>query len=301
MHDLLPAIAAAAYFLVTRQEVGGAWRDYPGMPIGASGGWVTAFVGRALAHECVAWMAPAGRAAARRGERFLRTRRAYPAGLGYNDVSGPDADSTAHGLALQQQLGLAPAQADVDWLLARWRPNGGCATYDRLDAWGVAHPCVTPVAWLALPPGPQAALAPAVRAFTLACRRADGTWPAYWWRGRHYSTFWNCRALRQLDPTQPLDFAPGFTDNLASAFDLACALGATALASRSDTALAARLLALQSPDGSWPGAPSLRVTHPACFRPWELAHGDCYTDEHRLVTTAAALDVLTLLVAQPED
>ena len=140
-----------------------------------------------------------------------------------------------------------------------------------------------------------------MRAFTLACRRPDGTWPAYWWRGRHYSTFWNCRALRLLDPQQPLELAPGFADGIASAFELACALGATALAGRPDAQLKARLLALQSPDGSWAGAANLRVTHPACFRPWEQAHGDYYADHNRLVTSAAALDVLTLLAAEPKE
>jgi len=291
---------AATGYLLARQGKDGAWRDYPDVPIGPSDGWVTGFVGRALAHPGVRRLAPASRAAARRGAGFLARRRGAGAGLGYNAISAPDADSTAHGLALLRLLGQPGSARDVRWLLARWRPNGGCATYDRLDAWGVSHPCVTPVAWLALPPAARAALAPAVHAFTLACRRPDGTWPAYWWRSDYYSTFWNCRALRLLDPGQPLAPAAGFADAAASAFELACALGVTALAGRPDAALLARLLALQDADGSWAGAANLRVTHPACFRPWEEPHGDCYVDRHHLVSTAAALDVLTLLASTTE-
>lgn len=298
MQQLDGAIAAAAGFLVSHQAAGGAWRDYPGMPLGASDGWISAYVGRALAQAAVQRRAPASHGAALRAARHLLRRRRFAAGFGYNKAAGPDADSTAHTLALLQQLGLQPAPQDVAWLLAHWRANGGCATYARRDAWGVAHTCVTPVAWLALPPAERAALAPAVHEFTLACRRADGSWPAYWWRSPHYATFWNSRALQVLEPGALAPPAAALLDGAHSAFELACTLGTSVLAGQPNHQLVQRLLALQAEDGSWPGAPNLRLTHPACFQPWLKAHGDCYTDRHHLMTTATALDVLALLAEQ---
>lgn len=292
MDGIGSAIARAARFLVAHQGADGAWREYEAMPVGASDGWVSAFVGRFLAHPAVARRVPEAWAAAQRAASYLE-RQAGP-GWGYNAASGPDADSTAHGLALRQQLGLPLAEADIAWLLARWRPNGGCATYDRQDAWGIAHPCVTPVAWLALPPARRMALADAVRGFILACRADDGGWPAYWWRGRHYSSFWNARALCELAPqtlSAGLPVAPGDGD---CAFDVACAFGISVLAGRPDMRLGRRLLEAQQPDGHWPGAPQLLLTHPACFRPWLQPHGAYYADTHHLITTAIALDVLSL-------
>ena len=290
MDRIEAAIARAARFLVAHQDADGAWRDYEAMPVGASDGWVSAFVGRFLAHPCVVRQEPAALASAQRAARHLESQEGP--GWGYNAASGPDADSTAHGLALRQQLGLPLAEQDIAWLLARWRPNGGCATYDRQDAWGIAHPCVTPVAWLALPAARRMPLAHAVRGFILACRDGDGSWPAYWWRGRHYSSFWNTRALRELAPQARLasmPVAPG-----GCAFDVACAFGISVLAGRPDMHLGRRLLQAQQPDGHWPGAPQLLLTHPACFRPWQQPHGAYYADARHLITTAIALDVLSL-------
>src|SRR5450432_1013136 len=36
------------------------------------------------------------------------------------------------------------------------------------------------------------------RAAIEKARSSDGTWPSYWWRACHYSTYWNLRALRAL-------------------------------------------------------------------------------------------------------
>jgi hypothetical protein len=298
------AAARAARFLIGHQSPEGWWRDYDDLPVGASDGWVTAYAGRALAGAALSGIEPAAAASARRAAAWLRDVRAYPAGWGYNARTGPDADSTAHAIALLRACEMPVAPADVAWLRARFRANGGCATYDRQDAWGVAHIDVTPVAFLALPDAARMEIASGVRGFIETCRDADGTWPAYWWRTCHYSTYWNLRALATLEersartghePDASADSPPGIlhpTRQVESAFDLAFAVGASALADRPFARQLRCLLRQQHDDGSWPGAANLRVTHPSCFRPWETPIGSLYVDTRRLLTTASVLLVL---------
>lgn len=307
----LAAASHAARFLIDRQSPDGWWRDYDDLPVGPSDGWVTAYVGRALAAAAAAGVAAAAGPAAQRAAAWLRDVRPYPAGWGYNACSGPDADSTAHALALLRECRIAADVADVAWLRARFRVNGGCATYDRRDAWGVAHIDVTPVAFLALPAAVQAELAGGVRRFIETCRGRDGGWPAYWWRSGHYSTYWNLRALGALGAPPPMPVvlasasggedaaptdagapAPAVAESTLSAFDLAFAVGVAALRGTPAGAGLHRLLRQQQSDGSWPGAANLRVTDPRCFRPWEKPLGTLYIDTQRLLTTASALLVL---------
>src|SRR5262249_15294255 len=155
------------------------------LPVGASDAWVTAYVGWTLARM------PGGdeRGGARRAANWLLDTRSYAAGWGYNGRTGADADSTAWALLLFRALGLQSEARDQDWLVGCWRPEGGFATYNRRDAWGVAHPDVSPVAFLALLPDRAAALRPSFLAYTLRNRLPNGTWPAYWWRTGHYSTY----------------------------------------------------------------------------------------------------------------
>lgn len=285
------AVARAALHLRTRQAAEGWWRDYDDIGIGASDGWVTAFVGCALAEAS----GRANRAAARRAARWLVDRRPCFPGFGYNRDSGPDADSTAHVLMLLRSMGIAADAADPAWLADRFLPNGGCATYPRRDGWGIAHIDITPAAWLALPRRMRSERRHSVLRFTLTCRESDHTWPAYWWRSHHYSTHWNLRLLAALGyrRVQPPPVDPA----ALSPFELAHALGAASLAGGDTATLTAALLAAQMPEGYWPGAPNLRVTDPDCLRPWEMdGFSRLHTDNHNLITTASAVGVLARLM-----
>jgi len=284
------AIDRSVAFLRARQAASGWFVDYDELPVGASDGWVTAWVGRALA-------AAGARDAALACAQWLCRTRGHAAGFGYNASTAADADSTAHVLALARALDQPVEARDVAWLLARQRASGGFATYDRRDAWGVAHIDVTPVAFLALPDGERAAIAGRVRRFIDDCRAPDGTWPAYWWRSNHYSTYWNLRALRALGecaPSEPRQSAlTKPVHPIGSSFELAFALGAAQLAGDATGRLLETLLAAQRSDGSWAGAPNLRLSSPLCPRPWESQSGPFYTDGRDLMTTASALYVLT--------
>jgi len=293
----LSDIDAGVDYLLSTQYGDGHWEDFD-LPVGRADAWVTAYVGLALqtvhryrAHGCA--LSAAVRAAA-----WLCRGRSYPAGWGYNGITGPDADSTAYSLHLLRAVGHTVRDEDVQWLIGRWQPSGGFATYDRPDSWGMAHPDVTPAVFRALPPALQRGLLPGVMQYLLRTRDPDGTWPAYWWRTRHYSTFLNHRLARDLgmriaSPCTTVTCEA--SRRVYSAFDLVF-VAANALLdfglSDSTRALIHILLDLQRSDGSWAGADNLRVTRHDADAPWESPPGRLYTDVNNLITTASAVQML---------
>lgn len=308
------ALAAGISYLEQKQNADGHWKDYPDLPVGASDGWVTAYVGLALT-ETARVPGLSDNACARRAARWLLDVRPYPAGWGYNQGTGADADTTAYSLLLLQKTGHEIRQRDVDWLLQRWQPGGGFATYPMKNAWGVAHVDVTPVAFMAVPDDRKAqrrwavswksgltrsTLTEKFTEYSLRNRQPDRTWPAYWWRTCHYSTFWNLEALKAAgwnDPPGPPLVTAEESHNIHSAFDLAFVLGIALFGD--DRTLADKfgreLLQLQCADGSWPGGKNLRVTAPDCYRPWERSKGRFFLDHERLLTTATAVRMLARL------
>lgn len=281
-------------YLLRGQAADGHWEDYR-LPTGVSTAWVTAYVGLAL-RDVTSERPSAADLAAGRAARWLLDHRPYPAGWGYNDWTGPDADSTALAMSLVKATGRSVSPADESWLRERWRPGGGFATYDRPDAWGMAHLDVTPAAYLALGSPGREALRDEVITFLLAERRPDGTWPAYWWRSNLYSTRASLDLLIRLGAADRLG-APARAGavTIQSALERALALeiclmvgGTNGLAS----VLAYDLVARQRTDGSWEGGYDLRVTSPTCYAPWDQPEGRLYRDGRGLLTTATAARAL---------
>lgn len=268
--------------------------DYD-LPTGRSDAWVTAYVGLALA-EAAGLHGEAAEAAGR-AARWLARNRAYPLGWGYNAITGPDADTTGYALRLLRRAGLAMRPAHETWLLGHWRPGAGFATYEGPGGWGLAHPDVTPNAYAALSPEAQRGLSGEMAHVLRATRATDGTWPAYWWRTRHASTWMNACLARLLLPEVPVA-APaveaGGDRAVLSAFDLAFVAANAWLAG--GEAAAAPLLDLlrgmQAPDGSWPGAPNLRVTRHDTADPWGAPQGALFADGDHLITTASVVRLL---------
>lgn len=300
MNQVHEAIRAATEYLLTLQADDGHWEEYD-LPVGRSDAWVTAYVGLAL-HAAgpgaagAAAIASSGRAAA-----WLIESRPYAAGWGYNGRTGPDADSTAHAIALIRSAGFHPHRRDETWLLHRWQADGGFATYQGPGAWGAPHVDITPACYRALADPDRTRLRPEVVAYLHRHRLADGAWPAYWWRTHFYSTYACLALLRELDAGAAGRPAPMTRDHLRaidSAFELALAAGIAALEpGRAALAhsLVEVLLRHQAPRGGWPGAKNLRVTDPACDRPWVQPMGVLYRDHSGLITTATALAVLARL------
>lgn len=290
---------AGVELLLRHQHADGHWEDYH-LPVGRSDAWVTAYVALRLVASGAA-REPLVDAAIGRAAAWLRRTRPYAAGWGFNGVTGPDADSTAHAVLLLRWRGgvrhgdiRSDIRSDIAWLLTCWRAAGGFATFDAADGWGAPHTCVTPLAFFALPVGEQRTRRAAVARYVLATRRVDGTWPAYWWRTCCYSTYWNLRLCRALGLDSPavLDrvgadagFAP------RSLFDLSFIVAIAALERHpACLPLARTLIALQERDGGWAGSDDLRVTRHDV--PAGAEDGTCYRDEHGLITTASAIFAL---------
>jgi hypothetical protein len=297
------AIERGVAYVTARQHGDGHWEEFA-LPVGRSGAWVTAYTGVMLleAARSIGSLPRAAEAAGGAG-RWLRRNRPYAAGWGFNEKTGPDADSTAYALLLLRELGEPVARRDEEWLRARWRANGGFATYERPDQWGMAHPDVTPMAYRALAAEEQARLRTAIVACLHSSRETDGTWPAYWWRTRHYSTFLNAALLRELEAgaQTAVVISEEESRTVRSAFDLAYLLGTAWLswgAGAGTSRLAEELVALQRDDGSWPGTPILRVSRHDARDPWRHPEGALYADTDHLFTTASAVRMLAMTSAE---
>jgi hypothetical protein len=280
------AIARGIQYLIAIQEPDGSWWDFE-LPVGRSDQWVTAYVGYALALAGHRWAD--AHHAARRAAKWLDEHRTAPAGWGFNARTGSDADSTAFALALFEELGLPVGEVDRQFLLEHWQAGGGFSTYTTPDAWGLAHPDVTPLAFRVLGPQQQAERERQLLAYLERCRLDGGGWPSYWWRNESYATFAVAELLGagavtgrpRVDPENP--------------FDLACGLGVAAIAGAGERDdLLAGLLGAQRENGAWSGSPNLRVTNPDCGRPWErpAAAGEYYEDFRATITTATAVRAL---------
>ncbi|WP_322014702.1 prenyltransferase/squalene oxidase repeat-containing protein [Paraburkholderia sp. J12] len=291
-------MARACRYLCDLQQPDGSFRDYR-LPVGEATQWVTGFVGLALAEAAQAADLPRARAsAAAAADWLIRERRSAP-GWGYNACTGPDADSTGFAIRLLRATGRPVDPADQDALLRHWRPGGGFATYaEGPDAWGDAHPCVSAAAFLALDSKNQNRLQSELLRFTGRMAHADGSWPSYWWRTHHYSTWHHLLLLRRLGQcgTPSPHGATGTLLETTSAFDLAYAAGIAhwrAPGSAEAARLLSDLLAAQRADGGWTGGFNLRVTDPSCCTPWVRPQGDLYRDRAGSITTGSALFVLS--------
>jgi hypothetical protein len=295
--EIQRSIHAGISYVLKRQFADGHWEDYK-LPVGSSDAWVTAFVGLALARTNL------GSPAAARAASWLACHRPYPAGWGFSSTTGPDSDSTAYALLLLQAAALPVRSEDQDWLLHRWQPGGGFATYPASDRWGMAHPDVTPVAFRALSDDARQQLRLEMIGYLGRSRDSDGTWPAYWWRTRHYSTFLNASLARDLDAGLSIAAAVvSLEENrmVYSAFDLAYILANTFLAAglaEPTWALVAELLRQQQPDGHWLGSENLRVMRHDTADPWNHPTGALYSDTENLTTTASAVWILALLASE---
>lgn len=295
--DLSRACDRGVEYLIARQRAGGGWEDYHAMPVGPSTQWVSAVVSVVL----FGVGGDDARAAARRGALWLMSCARN--GWGFNAATPPDGDSTAWALIALRAAGVDPPDRAIDFLRSLHRPDGGFATYRRDDAWGRSHADVTPLAVLALPERLRAEIAGAAIRFAVRTADAYGTWPSYWWRGRHYATYWNRVLLAALDhAAPPLQVAPADPSRaVETAFDLAWALALSAFDGDPPHvvhALARILAARQLADGSWAGGRDLRVTAPQCYRPWVLPLGTTYEDDERLMTTASAVRALGFVLGR---
>ena len=84
--------------------------------------------------------------------------------------------------------------------------------------------------------------------------------------------------------------------NIYSCFDFAWALGILYILKQNtyhfDKAFQS-LFDMQENSGAWRGSPSLRVTDPACQKPWISPEGEYYTDYMGTITTSSVIRILS--------
>jgi hypothetical protein len=311
--SLQSAIDLAARYLVDMQAKDGAWIDF-NLPVGRSDAWTTAYVGMCL-FEAEPFVSARERryvrAALEVAARHLVAARGSEGTWGYNARVPPDCDSTSWATLFLTAMGRGPDQETFAALRTFARADGGFATYNvgpassESSAWTRSHPDVTPVAAGAL--AATGAIDGATLEAMLAQRGGDGLWPSYWYRTALYSTLHNLITLHAagvaVEPPDTATVAALAAQN--DPFDLALALEISArFGAERDAAFvrdgAAKLPALQSPEGWWSGAPMLRVTDDAVDRPWDLPPGEAagllYRDDYYLFTTATVTRASSVLL-----
>lgn len=281
LNDLHRAVERGVKMLLTSAEPGGLWKDYE-LPVGTSSAWVTAYVANALL-DARSLLSDTGELddACGRARNEIRARFRPGEGWGYHERVEPDADSTALAVLFLQRVGIDDSAARAALLHFR-RSDGGYGTFVRTDernAWGHTHADVLPTV---------------LRAFeerdgdlVLPHRHPAGFWRSYWWHSDVYATEACLRLLSECGRRNECERSRSWLLECATpsgAFEEA--LSAAALATlqpdepvqETQTSLLLSLLESQRNDGSWPAGARLRITLPACARPWDAPSARLYLD-----------------------
>ena len=267
---------SALAFLLAQRTQDGLWRDFDFANL-HSDEWVSGYIGAHLLELGEA----RGRDAAARAWQLLRDRRPPGHGWGYQQLTQPDADSTAWVLLLAQRLGFSDdpvVLANTVFLRDHLGDDGAVRTYsnellagmsaslpesEAHVAWHGTHGEVTA----------SAAFAGITEALDnlLQTQCDDGSWDVFWTDDRAYSTGLACEALAR-HRSETAHHALGAAGRWAiarleteqSVFGTAWLIRA-ALAAGGDEgrmAIAAavqRLVGLQQGDGAWDGSCALRI------------------------------------------
>jgi hypothetical protein len=282
------AIDAGAAFLGA-QARDGYWRDY-GLPTGESDSWVTAYVLARLGGIADNHLSGALKQQISRALDWLLEVRRAGGGWGYNATVPDDADSTSWAVLALRRWGRPVPDGAFDLLRRCERPDRGIATYPEDTspgpAWSLSAPDVTAVAFRALARPPSESN---LRVFARRVR-PDGTLPAYWWASSLYTL---AAVLDWLGGTVPWRVDGHYAGN---AFEQALLLGCLArMQDARALPVAARLLGMQKPDGSWAASALLRLPPGDVIQPWErIDAGPLYVDQNGVFTTATVVAALAV-------
>ncbi len=287
-------IERAIDYLIDIQNSDGSWTDYC-LPVGTSDQWVTAYTALGMLYASRMTNNEKGISSACHAVQFLKEFQTYKAGWGYNRNTGVDADTTAHVIRLFRDLNIEVRSEDEECLMQHYNHNGGFSTYCNKSNWGKPHPDVTAAASLALENDRLQSIKPELLNYCDSIRLHDGSWPTYWWRNNLYGTYYMLELYDRLDAPIFL-IAQNIKINIHSCFDFAWALGVLNILKQNtypyDKAFQS-LFDMQENSGAWNGSPSLRVTDPACPKPWISPQGEYYTDHMGTITTSSVIRVLS--------
>lgn len=335
------AINAGLDFLCRCQLPEGHWLDW-GLTVGSAREYVTAYIGRALT-ETTGWDHPLLKEGLPRAQQWLlRQQQQQTGGWGWHQELTADADTTSNSLIfLSRMNGCDTRSLDAarNYLLENQnQQDGGIQTYraahivatlksgnlwwpqipiDKYQGWLSSTTSLTALGLQALLYNANLAEEEALQqmlAYLQATQAQDGSWPAYWWRGRNFSTHACVNAMVQLGETECVANAATWfnqqqradggwgdeSDDVQEAshpLHTALAVDALLLAEDHETAVTqgvSWLLAQQEPEGSWAPSPMLLVPDPDELKPW-LPGANCQgrgMDNNKLFTTATVLEAL---------
>lgn len=272
-----------------RMQVSTHWQDFA-LPVGTSDAWVTAYT--------LAATSAAGRehgafaVAAAAALDWLEEARTPGTGWGYNAHVPNDADSTAWAIIALRAWGRRPPPEATDFLTSCCEAAGGFSTYPReatpKPGWSAVAADVTAVAARALRIGLSHHFWQLTDTVT-----ALGLPASYWWTSPLYATAMalECRLVAPVPEVVRRAVA---ASTASGSFERALLLRSRARLSLPTTALARALVAEQQPDGRWPSAAGLRLSHNDVVHPWSVVDsGAVYRDERGVFTTATVLCALT--------
>jgi squalene-hopene/tetraprenyl-beta-curcumene cyclase len=331
--DLDAAIRSALDHLRGARWHSGWWEDFDTLA-GPSRDWVTAYVGAALAESGD----DAAYSMAEGAWRLLARHTRPQGGWGYNPSVPPDADSTAWALRLAAALGVDADEPRVAagnaFVTGHVLPAGGVTTFAAdgpiraftrvgpsvsFEGWCTAHACVSAVVG-----GLDLPTTPTVLDYLRRTQRADGSWPAYWWKGNGYATALAVEALAGAGNPEDIPaidqaarWAVGVLERRTfprpSSFETAwCARVLLLRHEDNDDAATAlehaltSLVETQRSQGSWPPSAKLRIPPPHVVDPemwdaWEWngrGGGSVQVDAGGAFTAATVLGALTRAAAQ---
>jgi hypothetical protein len=281
------AIARGLDYLAAQQDPAGFWEDWE-LPVGSSRMWTTAYVGWRLG-SCGLVTKKLERAA-----DWLEANELDGGGWGYTESTGADADSTSLGILFFHSIGRPVSATALRRLLCFHRDDGGFGTYgleQSFEAWTASQVEVTATAALALETIEEAPdIVERAKAYLRRRRRGDGIWDSYWWTSPYYATEVAVRLLGE-EARQEACVAMRKTGALNS---FEAALRSLVFGCETES-----LQEAQTPDGSWPTAPILRLTHRNVYFPQSSDDaGPCFADSRRVFTTATAVCALAACGAE---
>jgi hypothetical protein len=187
------------------------------------------------------------------------------------------------------------------------RPDGGFSTYTSdlsYGAWVDSHPDVSASALLALLSTTYMLSDRIARGvhYLRSVQRSDGLWNSFWWTSCLYATEFTLTFLQaareRFNKAQLMGSIRAVPTPSAfeSALLLSCMARIGGIGDSLVTEVTRALVLQQLFDGSWPSAPTLRLSDRNIGEPWNAADpGRVYCDQKRLFTTASVVSALAVV------
>lgn len=283
------------YLISQRRD--GMWVEDFGLRHGPSDVWVTAYVGRQLNKIDPTLCRESAK-------RVLDTQRSN-GGFAFNSNVEPDSDTTANAILFLEGVSFGSRYSESflqnvigrakKFVLAHQTKSGGISAWTQGEVfkmgyegsgWSSEHTCVSALAAQVL--GDEAQYM--ARRFLLKRQLPDGSWPAYWWPGRLYSTFectqlfgWADETIKYFNDVEP-----------TCAFETAYKLAGLVRSRQPFSWCLQELLDYQLESGGFVNSPINYVPRPSVIGEDRLEGSEITYEKYGIFSTAAAVVALSM-------